>query len=274
MAPKLRLGRIRYINVLPIYYGLEQALLPNGFEMVLGTPAELNAYLYTGQVDVSAISSLEYGRHFREYLLLPDLSISTQGDVGSVLFFSRLPFHCLTGQEVRLSNSSATSAALVKVILAELYGVQPHYHWGPVTDEFATGCAGLLAIGDEALRLRAAGNYPYFMDLGQAWYRLTRLPFVFGVWAVRRAYFAQQPARVSDLHQTLLHSKQLGLKALEEISGRAATEVHLTVEQLVSYFKHLNYGLDDRQQNGLATFFRYLYRGGELTEMPELQFIY
>lgn len=86
MPPKIRVGRIRYINVLPIYYALERAYVPNGFEMVSGTPAELNGRLFRGEVEVSAISSVEYGQNFREYLLLPELSISTEGDVGSVLF--------------------------------------------------------------------------------------------------------------------------------------------------------------------------------------------
>ena len=114
MEPKPRLGRIRYINVLPIYYAMDQAWVDNGFHLVSGTPAELNDQLRQGRLDVSAISSYEYGRHSRHYLLLPQLAIATRGDVGSVLFFSRLPFHRLTGKEVLLSAGSATSAALVK----------------------------------------------------------------------------------------------------------------------------------------------------------------
>ena len=35
---------------------------------------------------------MEYGRHPGDYLLLPDLSISSRGPVGSVLLFSRVPF--------------------------------------------------------------------------------------------------------------------------------------------------------------------------------------
>ena len=125
MEPKPRLGRIRYINVLPIYYAIDQAWVDNGFDLVAGTPAELNCRLHQGHLDVSAISSYEYGRHCRDYLLLPQLSIATRGDVGSVLFFSRLPFHRLSGKEVLLSAGSATSAALVKIVLRELYGARP-----------------------------------------------------------------------------------------------------------------------------------------------------
>ncbi len=273
METKVRLGRIRYINVLPIYYALDQAWVANGFAMESGTPAELNQRLRRGQLDVSAISSYEYGRHGDHYVLLPDLAIATQGDVGSVLFFSRVPFHRLTGKEVLLSAGSATSAALVKIVLAELYGARPLYRVGPVTDRFLDGCYGMLAIGDEALRLQARGCYPYFLDLGRAWADLTGLPFVFGVWAARADFYQAHPEAVRTVHQTLLAAKTLGLRALPAICRQAAPIVGLPPEALLTYFQRLNYDLDDRQQEGLQTFFRFLWRYGELPALPAWRFI-
>lgn len=273
MDTRPRLGRIRYINVLPLYYALEQAYVPNGFHLVSGSPAELNALLFQGKLDVSAISSVEYGRHFQEYLLLPELSISTEGDVGSVLLFSRVPFHRLSGREVLLSDASATSAALVQILLYELFGARPLYRCGPVPRHFPNNYYGLLAIGDEALRLRAAGIYPCCLDLGRAWHELTGLPFVFGVWAVRRRYYQKKPLEAHAVHQALLLSKRWGLTALEEICRRASSLVGLSRADLHKYFGLLNYELSDRQQEGLLTFYRFLYRYGVLAEMPILRTI-
>jgi len=273
MQPKTRVGRIRYINVLPIYYALERSHVENGFEMVPGTPAELNGRLFRGEVEVSAISSVEYARHFQEYLLLPHLSISTEGDVGSVLFFSRAPFDRLTGKEVILSSSSATSAALLEILLFELFGSRPLYRSAAVGDTLPEGAYGLLAIGDEALRLRATGRYPYFLDLGRAWHELTGLPFVFGVWAARRTFYATNPAEVKAVHQALLQSKQWGLSALDEICRHASGLVDMSPKDLLSYFHHLNYDLNVRQQEGLRTFYHYLHRSGALPGLVELEFI-
>jgi chorismate dehydratase len=273
MKPKIRVGRIHYINVLPIYYALERAYVANGFEMVPGTPAELNGRLSRGEVEVSAISSAEYGRNFKEYLLLPDLSISTDGDVGSVLFFSRIPFPQLTGKEVILSAASATSVALLKVLLYELFGVQPLYRTAPVQDSLPDGAYGLLAIGDEALRLKATRRYPYYLDLGRAWHDLTGLPFVFGVWAVRRGFYEKDPEAVRAVHQSLLASKHWGLAGLEEICRHASTLVNMSLEDLHGYFHLLNYELDPHQQEGLLTFYRFLHRYGTLPEMPVLESI-
>ncbi len=273
MKPKIRVGRIHYINVLPIYYALERAYVANGFEMVPGTPAELNGRLFRGEVEVSAISSAEYGRNFRDYLLLPQLSISTAGDVGSVLFFSQAPFSRLTGKEVILSASSATSAALLKVLLYELFGSQPLYRSAPVEDSLPDGAYGLLAIGDEALRLKATGRYPYYLDLGRAWHDLTGLPFVFGVWAVRRGFYEHHPAAVRTVHQALLESKHWGLAGLEEICRHASTLVNMSLEDLHGYFHLLNYELEPHQQKGLMTFYRFLHRYGVLPEIPILESI-
>jgi chorismate dehydratase len=267
------MGRICYINVLPIYHAMDLGRVENGFQQTLGTPAELNAALFAGRLDVSAISSYEYGRHFREYLLLPELSISTQGDAGSVLFFSRLPFNRLESQDVLLSAGSATSQALLKVILAEQYGCRPSYRVGPVGDGFDPDCAALLAIGDEALRLHAASAAPYVMDLGRAWHDLTGLPFVFGVWAVRRDFCRREPETARALHRSLVEAKNLGLAAMPEICRRAADAVPMTQQELLQYFGRLNYDLDDTQQEGLTAFFTALHRLGELPEMPALDFL-
>lgn len=273
MSDKPRLGQIRYINVLPLHYAFDRGWLTNGCQVVVGTPAELNVQLRQGLLDLSAISSYEYGRHFHNYYLLPGLAIATKGDVGSVLFFSRVPFHRLTLKEVVLSAGSATSAALVKVILAELYGSRPLYRTAPITDRFLDGCYGMLAIGDEALRIRARGCYPYYLDLGRAWFDLTGLPFVFGVWAVRRSYFQGRPELVRDIHQRLLQAKRLGLQAIAEVCRQAARLVPLSVSDLTVYFQRLNYDFNAEQQEGLRAFFRYLHKYGELPELPELVFI-
>ena len=194
MMAKARVGRIAYLNVLPIYFALEHLFGENGFHLVRGTPAELNALMRRGEVDLGSISAMEYGRAFRDYLLLPDLSISSKGAVGSVLLFSRVPFSRLDGRTIRVSAASASGAALVKILMAELFEVQPRYQPGQLAGVPLAEAAAVMAIGDEALRLKAAGAMPFELDLGQAWQELTGLPFVFGVWAVRRD-FAEAHAR-------------------------------------------------------------------------------
>jgi len=269
---KARVGRIAYLNVLPIYFALEHIFGENGFHLVRGTPAELNALMRRGEVDLGSISALEYGRAFRDYFLLPDLSISSKGAVGSVLLFSRVPFSRLDGRTIRVSAASASGAALVKILLAELFHVQPRYQRGQLAGAPLAEVAAVMAIGDEALRLKAAGALPFELDLGQAWQELTGLPFVFGVWAVRRDFAAAHPAATATLHRLLLRSRDWGLGSLAELSRIAGAFFNMTPAQISAYFHQINYSLDPEHEAGLATFFHYLYNLGELPEEPGLEY--
>jgi len=272
MTAKARLGRIAYLNVLPIYFALENIFGENGFHLVRGAPAELNAWMRRGEVDLGSISAMEYGRAYQDYLLLPDLSISSKGAVGSVLLFSRTPFSRLDGRTIRVSAASASGAALLKILMAELFGVQPRYQQGALTGAPLAEAAAVLAIGDEALRLAGAGTMPFELDLGQAWQQLTGLPFVFGVWAVRRDFAAAQPSATGALHRLLLRSRDWGLGSLPELSRIAAASFGMSPARILTYFHQLNYSLDPEHEEGLATFFNYLYNLGELDEEPRLEY--
>jgi chorismate dehydratase len=272
MIAKARLGRIAYLNVLPIYFALEHIFAENGYHLVRGTPVELNALMRRGEADLGSISAMEYGRAWRDYLLLPDLSISSKGAVGSVLLFSRVPFSRLDGRTITVSAASASGAALVKVLMAELFEVQPHYQRGQLAGAALEEAAAVLAIGDEALRLKAAAVMPFELDLGEAWQELTGLPFVFGVWAVRRDFARAQPEATRILHQLLLKSRDWGLGSLAELSAMAAGPFGMTPAQLLAYFQQLDYAFQSEHQEGLRTFFHYLHELGELPEPPLLEF--
>ena len=272
MMAKARVGRIAYLNVLPIYFAMENIFGENGFHLVRGAPAELNALMRRGEVDLGSISAMEYGRAFRDYFLLPDLSISSRGAVGSVLLFSRAPFSRLDGRLIRVSAASASGAALVKILMAELFEVAPRYQPGQLAGVPLGDVAAVMAIGDEALRLKAAGVMPFELDLGQAWQELTGLPFVFGVWAVCRDFAAAQPEITGSLHRLLLRSRDWGLGSLAELSRIAATFFDMSPAQILAYFQQLNYSLDPEHEEGLATFFNYLYNLGELDEAPQLEY--
>jgi chorismate dehydratase len=272
MMTKAGLGRIAYLNVLPIYFALERVFGENGFHLVRGTPVELNDWMRRGQVDLGSISAMEYGRAWRDYLLLPDLSISSKGAVGSVLLFSRVPFSRLEGRTIRVSAASASGAALLKVLMTELFAVEPRYQRGPLANASLQEVTAVLGIGDEALRLKGAAVMPFELDLGEAWQELTGLPFVFGVWAVRRDFARAQPEATASLHRLLLRSRDWGLGSLAELSRIAAGPFGMTPAQILAYFQQLNYSLDPEHEEGLSTFFHYLYKLGELKEEPQLEY--
>ena len=62
MTAPLRMGRISYLNVLPIYHPLEAGIIPHDYELVSGPPALLNEMMGRGELQVSSCSCFEYAR--------------------------------------------------------------------------------------------------------------------------------------------------------------------------------------------------------------------
>src|SRR5213082_4295990 len=202
----MRVGRIGYINCYPVYGGIDRGVIPLPADLVTGTPSELNDLLAAGELDVSVVSAVEYARNARDYVLLPDLAISCDGAVRSVALFSRRTVGQLDGRTVLLSASSRTSIALLELLCGDVWKVRPHFAEARAEAGDLESLEGLphdavLVIGDAALLLAARHAYPHRVDLGEAWKRWTGLPFVFAVWAARRAV---DRAAADRVHEKLL----------------------------------------------------------------------
>lgn len=271
----LRMGKISYLNVLPIYYALDHGYVPHNFVFTSGHPAELNTRIKAGELDMSAASSIEYARHFQDYLLLPQLAIGSQGPVQSVLLLSQVPLCSLQGQTILISSQTHTSAALLRLLVRERMGLEVRYETGDITARLKAENppTAFLAIGDEALRLRNHPEFPYHLDLGQAWLEWTGLPFIFGVWIGRKPGKVQEKKHLMAGTQQLLASKAWGLRRIPFFARLVSEQGILNYQALVSYFNGLVYEFRAREQAGLKLFYAKLHACGELPWIPELRFL-
>jgi len=271
----LRMGKISYLNVLPIYYALDQGYVSHDFVFTSGPPAELNTRIKAGELDMSAASSIEYGRHFEDYLLLPQVAIGSQGPVQSVLLLSQIPLSSLQGESILISSQTHTSAALLRLLVREKMGFMVRYETGDISARLLANSppTAFLAIGDEALRLRTHPDFPYHLDLGQAWLEWTGLPFIFGVWIGRKPRQRQEEENLVAGCGQLLASKAWGVGQIPFFSRLVSEQGILDYQSLVSYFNGLVYDFGPREQAGLKLFYRKLYACGELPHIPELSFL-
>ena len=83
----MRIGRIPYINCYPVYGALDRGLVGLDAQLIDGVPTDLNQRMARGDLDISVVSAVEYARDSGRYLLLPDLAISCDGPVRSVMLF-------------------------------------------------------------------------------------------------------------------------------------------------------------------------------------------
>src|SRR5579862_4704845 len=101
----IRLGRIGYVNMAPVFFRLEAQV-----EEVVGVPTALNQQLVAGELDVAPISSIEYARHADSLRLLPRLCVSSEGAVESIQLVTRVPLERV--RTVAVTPESATSVTL------------------------------------------------------------------------------------------------------------------------------------------------------------------
>ncbi len=264
----MRLGRIGYVNCYPVYGAMDRGLVAAPATLVTGTPAELNDRLADGRLDVSVVSAVAYARNAADYELLPDLAISSDGPVRSVLLFSRRPPERLDRARVLVSTASRTSVQLLDLLARDRWRIALDMAPAATEPGDLAGLAavphdGVLVIGDGALLLSAQRAYAHVTDLGLAWKEWTGLPFVFAVWAARRAVDRQA---VRDVHRALLASRAWGLAHLDDLAARAADATGVERGRCREYLGGLDYGLSYRHLAGLTDFLRRLAARGAVPD--------
>ena len=270
----MRVGRIPYVNCYPVYGGIDRGKIPFNGLLVDGVPTKLNRMMAEGTLDISVVSAVEYARDSNRYLLLPDLAISCDGPVRSVMLFSKVPVKDLNGRKVLVSKSSMTSVALLELLFAERWKVTPEFvpSDAEITDLARFGeeeHSARLVIGDAALLLGSkleegsASSYPFAYDLGEEWKAWTDLPFVFAVWVAQRNIVVDAALGV---HASLIESRNWGVKNVPELAQQAASATGVNVGVCERYLDNLDYGLSYPHLAGLTEFFRRLVMRGRVPD--------
>jgi chorismate dehydratase len=250
MSPMVRLGRISYVNMAPVFFRLDAEV-----DEFQGVPTELNGRLVAGDLDLAPISSIEYARHAERLRILPRLCVSSEGAVDSIQLVSRLPLEHV--RTVAVTPESATSVVLVRVLLPEA----THVPLGEEAD-------AKLLIGDAALQSAFEDPTPHY-DLGRLWLERTGLPMVFAVWA------APEPTAegLLELQEALVNSVRAARAEPEALAYEASERYGYPPGFLARYFEKLRYSFGPRERAGLLTFLELARDAGELAEVPELRFV-
>ena len=253
---QVKIGRISYMNVAPIYFGLDKQNGADWYDILSAPPAVLNHKMAIGELDISPVSTAAYAEHQKEWLLLPGLSISCDGPVMSVLLASRYSLKELDGKSVAISDESASAAALLRLIFIE-NDVQPVISCRKIDPDSSSlpDADAVLVIGDTALNGKWRKSYKYVWDLCGAWKASTGLPFVFALWAVRRKFAQKHANRVTTTLQILNQSRRQGCANIPTIATSLQTCCKLDSDILKRYFQGLQYDLDKNKLKGLQEFY-------------------
>lgn len=255
---KLRIGKIAYENLFPIFYMLQSQFDSPDYEYIEGVPSELNGLIREAEIDISPSSSIEYLRNKDKYRLIENNSISSSGPVRSICLFSRTPIEDLKDKTVLTSSQSETSVALIKVILRKFYGMNCIFRSTsqPLREALESETAYML-IGDEALVEVHRSRDLCIYDIGDLWYRNTGLPSTFALWIVRRDCYLEKRELVDRFTADLDRAKTEALKNLDRIAEASAMRAVLPQADLVAYWEGISYEFNRDHRKGLALFEQY-----------------
>ncbi|ASA22926.1 menaquinone biosynthetic enzyme MqnA/MqnD family protein [Paenibacillus donghaensis] len=266
------IGKISYTNSWPVFHNFHPSALGSPAEMVSEVPAILNRGMSEGTIHVGALSSFAYAEASDRLLLLPDLSVSADGPVGSILLFSRVPAEQLNQAEIAVTNTSATSVNLLKILMERALGVMPEYQVAaPDLEQMMSGSDACLLIGDQAIRASWDPQGYIVTDLGALWKSWTGLSMTFAVWAVNRDAAREKPEAIAEIAGAFLKSKRSGLNHLQPIVREACSEIGGTAAYWDGYFHNLCYDFGERQQEGLNLYFRHAYEMGLLQQEVKME---
>jgi chorismate dehydratase len=270
----LRIGQIEYANCTPLFTALKNNFDCSNYQFISGVPAELNAKLAHGEIDLCPASSFEYGKSPGKYYLLPGLSISSIGAVKSVLLFSRLPIDKLDNHPVGLTAESDTSVNLLRIILAKGYGFVNDFQRTTLPlQEALREFSALLLIGDAALKAVTLSHGLYVYDLGELWREMAGLPFVFALWIVTREAAEMKSQEVNLLGSQLLEAKRLAYGSYKEIAAGCRDMEWIDCDNLVDYWRTISYDLTPEHIAGVRRFFALAEELKLLPAAPELRMI-
>jgi len=273
-GPMIRIGEIPYANCIPLFHSLRKGGGTTGLTFVRGEPATLNRMLYNGKVDLAPSSSFEYGLHPERYFLIPDLSISSGEEIQSVLLFSEVPIEELGGKAILLSSASASSNALLRILLRKRYKLKCHYslaEGGALED---AEIAARLDIGNSALKAHLKHEEKGLVyDLSVLWREFTGLPFVFALWMIRQEIVHEKEEEIHRLAAQLRQARSYAELHYPEIAREVAESVGIRADNLVRYWESISYDLDDDKIASLQHYFDEASDLGLIPQTPILRFL-
>jgi chorismate dehydratase len=244
---KYRIGAVGYLNTTPLVWGMLHGPQRELVELSLCSPAECAIQVEQGVVQIGLVPVAEVAR--QELEIVPGTGIACLGAVRSILLFSRVPWDKV--QTLAADNGSRTSVRLAKVILRERFGVEPRVTaFDPHLEEMLQHADAALIIGDPALRIDPGQTAYRWLDLGQEWFRLTKLPMVFAVWAGK----AGLP--IGELRELILGSYEFGQARISEIAAAEHASRGITQQLADDYLRHhIRFEIGSAEQRGLEMFF-------------------
>ncbi len=257
-----RIAAVRYLNTAPLIEGLDRL---QGLTLLPAVPSRIADMVIAREADIGLCSIVDCIGD-TSLTLIPSGMIGCDGPTLTVRLYSSVPFEQIT--TLSADTDSHTSVILAQVLLRKLFNVAPRVASFHVRERMPVAPApnsaasddpwpqSLLMIGDKVVTdSPPAVRFPHQLDLGEAWQRLTGLPFVYAMWMCR-ADRASDPA-IATGAAMLDRQRRHNATRLDWIVHTRAPQAGWPIDLAMRYVGDLlRYQVGAREREAVHTFLK------------------
>ncbi len=248
-----------HLYVAPVTYGWLPETSP--FEVMNDLSAVNALKLRSDEISCALITPIDYGRESSDYVIVPDVAVSSRGDSGAIRLFFKSGLQQINTVAVNIGSTS--EIVLTRIILAERYDTEPKFlPMMPDMDAMFKKADAALLVGNDVL---AVQDHPEFIDLVDEWEDLTELPYTHGFWGFKPG------ALTMEEMQHIRFARDEGIKNISTIANKAALGKKQAQAELEEYLKQFSYILDEEVSDSISEFFRYAFFYRVIEDIPDIR---
>jgi chorismate dehydratase len=246
---KIRISAVKYANTYPFIYGLTESGFDKKVILEMDHPADCASKLINGKVDIGLVP-VAILPLLKEYHIISDYCIGTNGNVRTVMLLSNCQFEKIT--TIYLDYRSRSSVILTKVLAKNCW--KSEFRWVNTSKGFDFRNIGLneavVLIGDQCFEYE--NSFRFKIDLANEWKGFTGLPFVFACWASNREIDKEF---VEDFNLALLS----GIRNIDAVVEKYDKSGAIKGRDLKEYLtRNIDYDFNEDKKRALNLFLGYI----------------
>lgn len=262
--PKLRVGFFNSIECRPLAWGFLKGHHGDLFAPSQHPPSLLGKLLEQGNLDIALLPTVDIPR-IPDLRIIPDICVAGRGESRALVLLSQGPPEAVV--RVAVDAESSQGVGILRLLWLEHFGVELELvPMRPNPERMLRQCGAALLIGESAWRVEP-GPFEIHSLVG-LWQRLTGLPLVGVLWAVRAG--VDLPDLSFYFKSSLRYGKSLEENLIREVAGETGLDPARIRQQLENY---LSFFLREEELRGLQELYRRMAGHGMIEAEPELRFL-
>ncbi len=272
-AKPLRIAAIRFLNPAPLMWDFEhepqrtalaaryviEYMMPAQCAERLALPHDHPDAADIGLVPIAALAATGGLK------IVPDCAIASKGNIRSLLLVRRASQPVASILTVAADTSSRATLAYTQILFHLWHNpFAGFFQHAPDLDAMLAEHDAAMLIGDPALfaledreqREARTGEKLIYHDLAEEWIKLTGVPWISAVWAIRESSLKASGRTMDEIAADFTQSRDRGLANIDSLVEEWIAKLPLSAEVIRAYLTaNIFYKLDEDCRNGLKVFY-------------------